>query len=86
MDRWAPKVGGSIAVAYRRTDGLTKLEGLSLLFNRWTDEPIFYVLCSTDGPSTILDGCSFTRETDGNLGVSNGRLTDGTYCTRCLMF
>jgi len=36
----------------------------------------------TDGPLMMLHGCSLTRETDDPLGVSNGRLTDWTYCTQ----
>jgi len=38
----------------------------------------------TDGPLMMLHGCSLTRETDDPLGVSNGRLTDWTYCTQAL--
>ncbi|QCD79534.1 hypothetical protein DEO72_LG1g3176 [Vigna unguiculata] len=65
MDRWTR---GSIVVV--------------LPLNRW--HGYNYILMFdrlTDGPLMMLHGCSFIRETDGPLGISNGRLTDWTYCT-----
>jgi len=51
------------------------------MFDRVTGGPMFYVIRSTDD-SLMIHCCSFTCETDGHLGISNGRLTDWAYCTQ----
>jgi len=50
------------------------------MFDRVTGGPMFYVIRSTDD-SLMIHCYSFTCETDGHLGISNGRLTDWAYCT-----